>query len=518
MVLAALLVLPFLNTPFTIDDPIYLREAQHALVEPLHPQAFTMVWSTDLDLRASQILPGGIVVPYLLVPTALMGCAEWAGHLTQLVLLLSALAAVALLALRAGLDDGQARFAGLLTATCPAVLGISVTLMPDIAAMLFVVLGMERIMAWRDDRKWHQALLATCWLVLAALTRTHTTLALVPACIFLLDGISAAEIRESFRRFPVRFLPILLTPVVCFIVAELTADPDFEGNTLVNRMLFPYGASLVVKNACAFLAHLMIVIPLTIPWLIMRQRQLNSTLLLIAALTATLLYLRLGWITFVAGATAVALVDILLDAVERRDRNQLALWSWLFLAAPVIVYLHLPSKYLLPSVPAAVVLVVRLLPQAHRGTLRWLIPSVVTAGAILGLLIILGVRDLAETQRLAVADLIEPRIGHGERVWFAGHWGFQWYAELAGAVPVTQLPPLPQRGDIIVVSQIDFPLFAQKWKGAHNILQRSTYRSRGPGRVMDFQDRAGFFSSPFGYLPWIWGSGGASRFEVWEVE
>ncbi len=49
---------PFLHAPFTIDDPIYLREAQHVLEDPLHPQAFNMVWSTDLNLRASKILPG----------------------------------------------------------------------------------------------------------------------------------------------------------------------------------------------------------------------------------------------------------------------------------------------------------------------------------------------------------------------------------------------------------------------------------------------------------------------------
>src|ERR1039458_9189345 len=121
MVLAALLVLPFLNTPFTIDDPIYLREAQHVLADPLHPQAFTMVWSTDLNLRVSQILPGGIAVPYLLIPAALARCAEWAGHLTQLVLLLAALFAAALAALRFGLDLRQARLTALLTAACPAV-------------------------------------------------------------------------------------------------------------------------------------------------------------------------------------------------------------------------------------------------------------------------------------------------------------------------------------------------------------------------------------------------------------
>jgi len=163
MVLGALLLLPFLNAPFTIDDPIYLREAQHLLEDPFHPQAFNMVWSTDLDLRASQILPGGVAAPYLLVPTALAGCAEWVGHLTQMSCLLAALFATALAALRFGLDQHQARLAALLTAACPAVLGMAGTVMPDVPAMLFVILGMERVIAWRDHRKWQQALLSTLW-------------------------------------------------------------------------------------------------------------------------------------------------------------------------------------------------------------------------------------------------------------------------------------------------------------------------------------------------------------------
>lgn len=202
MLLAALLLLPFLNTPFTIDDPLYLREARHVLTDPLHPQAFNVVWSTDFNLRASQILPGGIAVPYLLIPTALAGCAEWVGHLTQLLLLLAALAVTSLAALRLGLGRRQARLAAILTATCPAVLPMAATVMPDIAALCFAILGMERIVAWRDQRRWHQALLATCWLTLAVLTRSHTIAILPAAFVLLLDGITGAEIRSSFRGFP----------------------------------------------------------------------------------------------------------------------------------------------------------------------------------------------------------------------------------------------------------------------------------------------------------------------------
>jgi hypothetical protein len=518
MVLATVLLVPFLNTPFTIDDPLYLREAQNALVDPLHPQAFNMVWSLDLDLRASQILPGGIAVPYLLIPAALAGCAEWAGHLTQLILLLAALFATALAALRLGLDQRQAGLCALLTAACPAVLGMAGTVMPDIPAMLFVILGMERILAWRDDRKWHQAAAATCGLTLGALTRTHTIVILAAAFVLLLDGITGEEIRTSFRRFPARFLPIVLTPVAFLAVSALAADPESGGeNILLTVLQLVGGRHLIVQNACAFLAHWVLVIPLTIPWLVLRFRRLPVAFQLLPVLVGGVLSIRVGWVAFAAAATLMVLVDILWEAIRRRDRVQLALWLWLFLAAPVVLYLHLPSKYLLPSVPAAAMLIVRILPDARAATARWLIPSTIAAGVILGLLILVGVRDLAKTQRRAVVELIEPRVKLGERVWFAGHWGFQWYAELAGASPVTMEPPLPQPGEIIVVSEIDFPFFVRGWTH-YRVLEHLCYASIPLGRVMDFEGRAGFFSSPFGYLPWIWGSGEASCFEVWKVE
>jgi hypothetical protein len=514
MLLAAVLLAPFLNTPFTVDDPIYLREAQHVLVDPIHPQAFRMVWSSDLNLRASQILPGGVFVPYLLIPTALAGGAEWVGHLTQVILLLAAVFVAALAALRLGLDERQARLTALLTATCPAVLGMAGTVMPDVAAMLFTILGMERIVSWRDERKWHQALAATCWLTLAALTRTHTILILAAAFVLLLDGISTEEIGSSFRNFPVRFLPIVLVPVAFFIVSALTADPESEGENILTTMLSARGGlHLMVQNGCAFLTHYLVVIPLTIPWLVLRFRKIPAPFIAAGLVGASVLALRLGWVAFAAAATFVVLADIAWDALERRDRVQLGLWLWLLLAAPVVIYIHLPSKYLLPSVPAAAILVSRLIPEGR----RWLAVSFAAAGAVLGLFILLGVRDLALTQRRAVSELIDPAIKAGERVWFAGHWGFQWYAEIAGASPVTLEPPLPNPGDTIVVSEIDMPRFVRS-EIRKSVVRQFCYPSSSIGRVMDVRAGAGFFSSAYGYLPWVWGQGEASCFEVWKAE
>ena len=165
MCVAVLLLLPFLNTPFTIDDPIYLREAQHVLTDPLHPQAFNIVWSTDFNLRASEDSSGRYrSFLIFLYPPCWQTRPSGVGHLTQLLFLLAAIVATALTASRLGLSARQARWSAILTATCPAVLPMAATVMPDIAAMLFSILGMERIITWRDGRKWHQAGLAIFWL------------------------------------------------------------------------------------------------------------------------------------------------------------------------------------------------------------------------------------------------------------------------------------------------------------------------------------------------------------------
>jgi hypothetical protein len=518
MALAAALLLPFLNTPFTIDDPMFLREAQQALTDPFHPQSATIVWDNEVSGPVSQITPGGVFVAYPLIPTALSGCKEWVGHLTELVLLLVALLAVARVSLRLGLDQGQARAACLLTGVCPAVVGAAGTLLPDIQAMLLTILGMERILAWREDRKWHQALGATCWLTLAALTRPHTVVVLAAAFVFLLDGITGAEIRASFRRFPVRFLPLVLTPVLFLVLSALAADQDSRlDNMQAMAERMPSDWHYVFRNGLAFLAHWLLVIPLTIPWLVLRFRRISAAVLLVPLVGASLLSVRLGWIAFAAAATCIVLADILWDAMQRRDGVQLALWLWLVPAIPAALYIHLPSKYLLPSVPAAAMLVARLIPESRRATTRWLIPTVAGACVILSFLILSGIRDLAVTQKRAVAELIAPRIERGEHVWFAGHWGFQWYAELAGASPMTLDPPRPQPGETVVVSLIDLSSISQKWT-ARKVVRHFCYISSPMGRVMDPRAGAGFFSNPFGYLPWVWGRGRESCFEVWEAE
>src|SRR5207253_10143618 len=68
IVLAAFLLLPFLNRPFTIDDPLFIREAEHALHDPLHPADFEQVWNAGDRQTLSHYMLGGTLPAYVLAP------------------------------------------------------------------------------------------------------------------------------------------------------------------------------------------------------------------------------------------------------------------------------------------------------------------------------------------------------------------------------------------------------------------------------------------------------------------
>src|SRR5258705_2565481 len=103
LAIIALGLAPFRDKAFTIDDTLFLRVAEHALVEPLAPMAFPYTWA-DRTERMSELLANGPLGGYLLVPTLLAGGAEWVAHVTWWVLCAVAVLATVSLGLRIGLS------------------------------------------------------------------------------------------------------------------------------------------------------------------------------------------------------------------------------------------------------------------------------------------------------------------------------------------------------------------------------------------------------------------------------
>jgi 4-amino-4-deoxy-L-arabinose transferase-like glycosyltransferase len=458
LALAAIVLLPFLNKAYTIDDPVFLREAQALLTDPLHPSAFRMVWASARDLRASEFLPGGPLAAYVLVPLALAQWQEWAGHLLMFIYFATAIAATAALARRFGLSPWAQQAAAVLTASAPVALGMAGTVMPDIPAMMFVALGMERFIAWTQSHRWRAGILAALFLALAVLARINLLVLLAIAAYYALRR--SWVLRQDWRNV----LPVVLAGGLVLLGLIVTRDPDAAGGTAVSAVGHQLGFDFSRRHVVA---------------------------LLIAYLTTTPLLAALF--------------------TRRRLEPSAFLWVWLLVPVPVIAYVQIAPKYLLPALPAAAILAAHGLDRmASRTRILALLAGV---GTTLGLLILMADARMAGTARTAAAQLIRPRAEAGERVWYAGHWGFHWYAEAAGAMPLTVDPPFPSRGDIVVGSTVDRPV------GLLAVLPRTlieTWGSLEPaGQVMS--RHAGFYSDLWGLLPWWWERPEGSGFHVWRV-
>jgi hypothetical protein len=139
----------------------------------------------------------------------------------------------------------------------------------------------------------------------------------------------------------------------------------------------------------------------------------------------------------------------------------------------------------------------------------------------LGVAILRADARLGELGRRAAAELVAPRVAAGQRVWFQGHWGFQWYAEEAGAQAATLVAPFPEPGDFLVVSAASIR--------SERVLEAITTRNPAMrlvgvlqdtspgGRIMNKKLGAGFYSNMSGYLPWSWGDGPIDAFLSFEL-
>jgi hypothetical protein len=140
----------------------------------------------------------------------------------------------------------------------------------------------------------------------------------------------------------------------------------------------------------------------------------------------------------------------------------------------------------------------------------------VALGWISGALIVIGDTTLASSQREAVDRLIAPRIQRGLKVWAGGQWAFLAYAEDAGAMALANTPPLPDPGDTIVVSRLDYYGKLDHMPFRRELLHTRTDRRCGVF-VLNRRLGAGFYSIRFGYLPFAIGCGEVNAYDVYRV-
>jgi hypothetical protein len=458
-------------------------------------------------------MPGNFLMSYLLVPVATRNDPEALAHLMQIITLWCGIVATVSLAFRFGFDAFAACAAGLFLASAPPVLAMASTAMPDILAMSLGVIGIERLVAWKEDGKVFNGVVSALALGLAPIARAH---------LLFLWPIAALLLRDDARIFNVwswitlpkrRWFPLIAAAFVSLVALALTREPGVK----------PTHMYLTVGNAPhnlqSYLTYWVLAMPLGLAWFVLRNRNVRFWLLPIGlglplVWKVWIHHSPVVWTTLCAGLGAVVLIDIVLWSFQSRDQRCVAFALWLMLPLVAVPYIQLPVKYLVPCAPAAALLIADVLP-AFRWRMAALL-GIVAAGAIFGSMVLRADARFAEMGRQAAARLIAPRVADGHRVWVSSQWGLYWYGQKAGA-QVLRSDDVPASGDYLVRGEMEG--YPETLKRLPPAVQVETFTVGGPGgRTMSSKDGAGLYSNTFGDLLWAWGTGEWNHYELWQFQ
>lgn len=512
ILLASLLLLPFLHKAFEIDDSMDLLASMHALRDFWHPLRFDMCWDDPSVCRpANQIIPNVTLIAYFLLPASWLGSPEWLVHVMQFGVLCLGITATVSIASRIGCNRFEAVSAGLLLASLPAVLAYTNGATPDIPAMSLGAAGIDRLLKWREDRSLRSALAAAVLLGMAPLARVHLILLLPIAALAI-----GAEKRLRAGRFALAAWPIMAS-IPIFALGLMLAKGGNNSLTPVAPRLT--GAGYVVYNTLSYFWYLILPFPVGLAWMLGNGRRGAS--LALGGIGTFLALTQLGKVdvrtaTIAVGACCGAIILLAIVWRAGRERREYLLFAgWAAIPLMAVAYVHLPPKYLVGAAPAIVLLMIVFLRRS-----RW--PAIgagalIAGGIVLSFLALRADAEFAEAARVTAQELVRPRIAEGRSVWFTGEWGIYWYAQRAGAQVLMPGGPQPARGDFLLVGAEGAAGDLDRRFPRRTLIERREYRSRF-GRTMNHGAGAGLHSNVMGPFVWVPSNGYLDSYELWRID
>ncbi|HEY1496968.1 MAG TPA: hypothetical protein VGF49_20580 [Candidatus Solibacter sp.] len=373
-----LIRLPFLNQAIQGDDHIYLTEAEHALIDPLHPSDVKYIFLGDeVDLRGHSHPPGN-AWPLAGLILLFGDVKEIPFHAAYIVFSLIAVWAMWSIACR---FSERPLWATLLFIAVPAFVINGGSLEADLP---FLACWMAAVALFISGR-----LVPAVFAMAAAEMMAYQGLFLIP--------ILGVYCWLYHRRDQARWIAIA-TPLAVFIgwqlFTRLTTGTMPAGK--LTEYFDHYGLQAV-------------------------EHKLKS---------AVMLVIHTGWIVFPALVPGAAVF-----AWRRRrelDTHFLLAWIGLFLAGAMVLFFAGSARYLLPMAAPVCIL-------ASRLQTKWLAPAFAAQLALALALAAVNYQHW-DGYRAFAAALRAPSTGH--RVWVDNDWGLRYYLEADHALPARKGQPV----------------------------------------------------------------------------
>ncbi|MDE3164841.1 MAG: hypothetical protein KGN36_03470 [Acidobacteriota bacterium] len=372
--LALLLRLPFLNQAIQGDDHIYLTEAEHALIDPLHPNNTRYVFlGTEVDLRGHSHPPGN-AWPLAALIAVLGGVKEVPFHAAYMVFTLLAVWAAWSLAARFA---QRPVWAVLLFLAVPAFVVNGNSLEADLPFLAFFLAAIALSSAG--------LLACSCIAMAAAAMMAYQAVFLVP----ILVAHTWIFHRRSRTRYVLAFTPAVT--IAAWQLFQRVTTGAMPASKLANYLVdYGFAALLgMVKGAAMLSIHF---------WFLLFP----------------------------------ALLPPLAIAAWRRCREPATLfpilWIAIFFFCGLPIFFAGSARYLLPiALPLAIL--------ASRLPVKWLAPAFAVQLA-LGLGLAAANYQHWDGYRRFAASIRAATAGH--RVWVDNDWGLRYYLEADHALPAVK--------------------------------------------------------------------------------
>ncbi len=525
-VVTVIVLLPFSGKAFNIDDTLFLWMAKQIHASPFDAYGFSGNWDGVLRPAPEIIKNPPVASYYLALAASIGGFGERALHLAFLLPALAVSLGTYLLARR---YTSMPVAAALIAVLSPVFMVSANTVMCD---MLILAFWVWAVLLWVRGLERHEGLtllLAGALVALSALTK-YFGASLIP----LLAAYSLLE------RKPVRlWLPGLLIPIAALAGFQWATGAFYGKGFLTDATGYATaiqgegsGAAGKTFIGLAFTGGCFIAALFYGPLVWSRKVFIAGAA---AAIAGVFALSRLSYIgeapVVIAGAVrwplviesaifAAAGMSLLAltvrDIVKSRSSGSALLAMWVFGTFAFAVFFNwtVNGRSILPLVPAAAIIIVRALEGRGEGKAGLaalflpLVPCLLVTVSVMW-----ADSSLAGSARTAARHLTQ-RDGDTGRVWFQGHWGFQYYMEEGGARPVEWGRSLIRRGDIVVfpLNNVNLRLVPGKSVSVIDDLRYAT--SPGWLATMSLVPGAGFYASEWGPLPYLVGPVNPERYLV----
>lgn len=535
--LPVVLLVPFANKAFHIDDTVYLWVAQHILEDPLGFYDFEINWY-GFDQPVWEINQNPPAMSYVLALIGwIAGWGEIPMHLGTLFF--AALVSCGTFFLAREFTTRPWVAVGAMVAT-PAFLVSSNTVMTDIPMVACYVWAVALwVRGIRKDR-WG-LLVAASVLMTLGIGFKYFAISLVP----LLLVYTLVE-----RKRPGYWLIFLVIPVVGVLLYDqltlaLFGKALFFGATEYAREapleLGLFRPWVRISESLVFMGGGFASIALLAPILWGKRSWIVGgvvfivTALAVWGLRADVLYMpvesesRTFWIGvhyvvfLVAGLHIIALT--LSDLINRRDSASVLLTCWVFGTLLFAAYFNwaVNIRSVLPMIPAVAILAARRLDtmtdsESHNMSIREMVPLGMAVS--LALCVVWADALEANASKRAAIHYAQLDSKMESRFFYEGHWGFQYYADRAGLTYFTPISGSEARPKDYIVS----PVYRSvKVDYASHLARIDPELSRafpvcGWLSTLDPRMGTGFYSHTVGPLPYAFGPTLPIEFKAYRLD